>query len=72
MTLNRFCQIVLTIAALAVAGAAFQAPKAQVAAGASLEESVPAGNNYDKAEFKLWYPTDIGPSTCHHSTAEAC
>jgi len=61
MTLNRFCQIVLTTAALAVAGAAFQAPKAQVTAGAKLEETVAPGNNYDKAEFKMWYPTDAGP-----------
>jgi len=61
MTLNRFCQIVLAIAALAVAGAAFQAPKAQVAAGASLEATVAPGNNYDKAEFKMWYPTEAGP-----------
>ncbi len=61
MTLNRFCQIVLTTAALAVAGAAFQAPKAQVTAGATLEETVAPGNNYDKAEFKMWYPTDAGP-----------
>jgi dienelactone hydrolase len=61
MTLNRFCQTVLAIAALAVAGAGFPAPKAQVIPGAVLEEAVAPGGNYDKAEFKLWYPTDIGP-----------
>src|SRR5215468_730402 len=26
----------------------------------TLDESVPSGNNYDKAEFRLWYPTDAG------------
>jgi dienelactone hydrolase len=58
MILNRFRQTVLAIAVLAAAGAISQAPNAQVTAGASLEEAVAPGNNYDKAEFKLWYPTD--------------
>jgi len=34
---------------------------AQSTAGATLEESVPPGNNYDKAEFRMWYPNESGP-----------
>jgi len=42
----------LVVAALAVAsGARAQAPSAGL-----LEEAAPAGANYDKAEFRLWYP----------------
>jgi poly(3-hydroxybutyrate) depolymerase len=26
----------------------------------TMEESVPPGNNYDKAEFRLWVPRDVG------------
>ena len=45
-------QYTLLVAALAAAsGARAQAPFAGL-----LEEAAPAGNNYDKAEFRLWYP----------------
>jgi dienelactone hydrolase len=30
-------------------------------AGTTLDESVPAGVNFDKAEFRLWYPSAAGP-----------
>ena len=33
---------------------------AQTPAGTVLEESVAPGRNYDKAEFKLWLPNDLG------------
>jgi hypothetical protein len=29
--------------------------------GTTLEESVPPGRNFDKAEFKLWLPSDVAP-----------
>jgi len=32
-----------------------------VAAAATLDESVPPGNNFDKAEFRFWYPDNAGP-----------
>jgi poly(3-hydroxybutyrate) depolymerase len=35
-----------------------QAP--QGASAAVLDEAAPAGNNYDKAEFRFWYPRDAG------------
>ena len=47
--------ILLTLfAGLAVPAAA------QTAAGTVLEETVAPGRNYDKAEFKLWLPNDVG------------
>ena len=33
---------------------------AQTPAGLVLEETVAPGHNYDKAEFKLWLPSDVG------------
>jgi poly(3-hydroxybutyrate) depolymerase len=32
---------------------------AQTSASGLLEEAAPPGNNYDKAEFRLWYPRDV-------------
>lgn len=53
----RFCPILLVIAELALAAPAPRATDAQVApAGTTLEEASAPRNNYDKAEFKLWYP----------------
>ena len=36
---------------------------AQTAAATVLEESIAPGLNYEKAEFKLWLPTDVGTVT---------
>src|SRR5438552_682315 len=49
------------IAAFALAGVAcVPAPAvAQPPAGTVLEEVVPPGRNYDKAEFKLWLPSNV-------------
>ena len=44
------------IAVLAVAGPA----AAQTPAGTVLDETVAPGRNYDKAEFRLWLPNDVG------------
>jgi len=46
--------LALAAAALTSVGAAAQAP-----AGIVLEETVPPGRNYDKAEFRLWLPTGV-------------
>jgi pimeloyl-ACP methyl ester carboxylesterase len=35
--------------------------RAQAADPALLEETIPPGNNFDKAEFRLWIPPDAGP-----------
>jgi dienelactone hydrolase len=35
-------------------------PLAQATAGIGLDESVPSGSNFDKAEFRLWLPPDAG------------
>jgi len=52
----RKAAVLLTLAAAALtsARAAAQAP-----AGTVLEETVPPGRNYDKAEFRLWLPTGV-------------
>jgi len=52
----RKAAVLLTLAAAALTSgrAAAQAP-----AGSALEESVPPGRNYDKAEFRLWLPTGV-------------
>jgi dienelactone hydrolase len=42
----------IVIALLATAG---------TASAATLDESAPPGNNYDKAEFRFWYPDSAGP-----------
>src|SRR5689334_150837 len=34
---------------------------AQSAAGAAFDVAVPPGTNYDKAEFRLWYPASAAP-----------
>jgi poly(3-hydroxybutyrate) depolymerase len=44
----------LTLALLASAGSAQTSPNGL------LEESVPPGANFDKAEFRFWYPKDAG------------
>jgi hypothetical protein len=31
----------------------------QVAQSRTLDETVPSGNNYDKAEFRLWLPEEL-------------
>jgi poly(3-hydroxybutyrate) depolymerase len=58
MTSRRRSWIVLTLAAQAVAVVSAGPPASAQAtnAGATLEESAPPGNNYDKAEFRLWIP----------------
>jgi hypothetical protein len=43
---------VLIIALLAAAGSA---------SAATLDESLPSGANYDKAEFRFWYPDSAPP-----------
>jgi len=53
-------RIVLAIVGLVVALSAVQVTEAQVAAGAALEVAAAPGDNYDKAEFRLWYQPDAG------------
>ena len=44
---------------------------AQSAAGATIDLTIPPGANYDKAEFRLWYPPSTestpGPTSCWSS-----
>jgi len=51
----RAAQTVVAVAARSPAATA------QSAGGVSLDHAVPPGNNYDKAEFRLWYPNGPGP-----------
>jgi poly(3-hydroxybutyrate) depolymerase len=56
-----FLTIVLTIVAVSAAISLSLQSRAQVPAGTTLDAAAgSSGNNYDKAEFKLWYPTDAG------------
>jgi poly(3-hydroxybutyrate) depolymerase len=70
MTICRFRRTVLTLAGLTAALFVARVPAAQVPAapvaaaqtpaGATLDETVAPGKNYDKADFRLWYPNDAG------------
>lgn len=57
---SRSRRFVLTAGALAVALATVPIVRAQVAAAATFDETVPPGANYDKADFRLWVPPDAG------------
>ena len=48
------------VVAVALAVSISRPVLAQVPASTTLDEAVPPGNNYDKAEFRLWYPADAG------------
>jgi hypothetical protein len=37
------------------------AAPAQAPNGTILDETIPPGANFDKANFRLWYPADGGP-----------
>ena len=58
---NRCCRAVVAVAACVAALLIAQLAEAQTNGGATLEEAVAPGANYDKAEFKLWYPSAVGP-----------
>jgi len=53
------------IAALGIAGLSLSLPPAaahaQAPEAATLDDAAPPGANYDKAEFRFWYPHDAGP-----------
>src|SRR5207253_4068686 len=58
MTLKCFRRVsfVLTfVAAMLASGSA------QAQAGDTYEQQIPPGNNYDKANFRLWLPSNSGP-----------
>ena len=50
----------LPLIALFAALATSTVGRAQATSAAALEEAAPPGNNYDKAEFRFWYPRDAG------------
>jgi dienelactone hydrolase len=51
----------LFVLVCAVAGLATSSiAAAQATPTTTLDEAAPPGNNYDKAEFRLWYPRDAG------------
>src|SRR5690242_19214462 len=53
-TMRRLC---LLIVVLSISSPALRAEQLR---GRTIDESVPPGNNYDKAEFRLWFPQDAG------------
>jgi poly(3-hydroxybutyrate) depolymerase len=59
-------RIAFAIAACLIVGASSQLVRSQTpvpppSPGTTLDETVAPGANYDKANFRLWYPTDAGP-----------
>jgi len=61
MTPRRFCLLLLTIAAASAAILFSLRSGAQAATGTTLDVAAASpGNNYDKAEFRLWYPNEAG------------
>lgn len=55
------CRAVVAVAVCVAAVFIAQRVEGQSLGGATLEEAVAPGANYDKAEFKLWYPSGSGP-----------
>jgi poly(3-hydroxybutyrate) depolymerase len=58
---NFFGRATLAFAGCILAMPAARVARAQSAASPLLEETIPPGNNFDKAEFRLWVPRDAGP-----------
>jgi hypothetical protein len=54
-------QMVTLALLLFVAGPAPRTAGSQVAGQGALDETVAPGNNYDKAEFRLWLPENAAP-----------
>lgn len=48
------------LAAVTVACLTFAGPAARVARAQTIDDSIAPGNNYDKAQFRLWVPRDAG------------
>jgi poly(3-hydroxybutyrate) depolymerase len=57
MRVNPACRIALTFVAL---GAISAPSRAQTSPSGLMEEAAPPGPNYDKAEFRFWYPKSVG------------
>src|SRR5262245_10639697 len=60
MTRHRFHRIVLPIAGLVVIVSVSPGAESQTTGTTSFDEAIASGTNYDKAEFRLWYPADVG------------
>ena len=58
MAVNRHQAAAALVASVALV--LFTAAAARAQGAAVLDEVVAPGNNYDKAEFRLWYPADAG------------
>ena len=61
MIFRRYRELVFSAVALILTITLSQVAVSQVTGGATLDESVAPGHNYDKAEFRLWIPPDSGP-----------
>jgi poly(3-hydroxybutyrate) depolymerase len=60
MTPSRvFRSTLMMVAALTVAASIAHYAHAQAPAGATFDETIAPGNNFDKADFRLWYPADV-------------
>lgn len=59
MMSRQFYRAALTLAIVALTTTPARAA-AQTSASGSMEEAAPPGANYDKAEFRFWYPHDAG------------
>jgi poly(3-hydroxybutyrate) depolymerase len=59
MSLNR-AFVRLGHQSIAILSLALGAAHAQTSSSAVLDDAAPPGNNYDKAEFRFWWPRDVG------------
>jgi poly(3-hydroxybutyrate) depolymerase len=62
MTPDQFRRIKRALVGVIVATAPMRAPQAQAPAPSpsTIDETIPPGNNFDKAEFRLWIPRNAG------------
>jgi poly(3-hydroxybutyrate) depolymerase len=62
MTSDQFRRFKRALVGVIVATAPMRAPQAQAPAPSpsTIDEAIPPGNNFDKAEFRLWIPRDVG------------
>ena len=49
-------RLVVSIAAVLV----LASPVGRIAGAQTIDDSIAPGNNFDKAQFRLWYPRDAG------------
>jgi poly(3-hydroxybutyrate) depolymerase len=60
MTTRLFRPLGVAVAGLLVAASPIRSGHAQTPASSVIDDSIPPGNNFDKAQFRLWVPRESG------------